>query len=141
MTQVSAFGLPVIALQVGFILIAATPVWFGAKVTGAGRPTLIMSVLALLLGTAGSILGLIFGGVAALIIAPLAFLLSFKFVLDMSFGGAFLLCIITVAGYFLMAKFIGGGVSFNKDAEEATAWVERGAVAMQAQALEPLRLS
>ncbi len=128
MSSVALSGLPAIVLQVGFVVVAALPVWFGAQVTGAAKPTLLRSALALIVGMVISVVGLMIGGLFGLLLMPVAFLLSFKFLLDMSFGGAFVLCIITVVGYVLMAKFIGGGVAFDKDKEEATALLQSGPV-------------
>jgi hypothetical protein len=45
----------------------------------------------------------------ALLLAPLAFLLSFKFVLGTSFLGSVLLPIVAIAGYAAMVHFIGSG--------------------------------
>ena len=115
MTNVVVSGIPAIAWSVGFIVVAAVPIWFAAQVTGAAQATLLRSIAALLAGVLGSILGLIIGGPAVLLIAPLAFLLSFKFILDMSFFGALMLCILAVVGYALMFKFIGGGFSAKED--------------------------
>jgi hypothetical protein len=119
MTNFVATGLPVIAFAVGFVVVGSIPVWFGAQITGAGKPTLVRSALSLILGIIGSGLGGVAGMPLALLIAPLSFLFAFKFILDTSFFGALLLCIVAVIGYFLMGKFIGGGFSVN---EEKTAY-------------------
>jgi len=115
MTNFVVTGLPVIAFGVGFVVVGSLPVWFGAQVAGAGKPTLIRSALSLIVGIIGSLLGGMAGMPLALLIAPLSFLLAFKFILDTSFLGALLLCIVAVIGYFLMAKFIGGGFSVNEE--------------------------
>ena len=115
MTNFVVTGLPVIAFGVGFVVVGSLPVWFGAQVTGAGKPTLIRSALSLIAGIIGSILGGMAGMPLALLIAPLSFLLAFKFILETSFFGALLLCIVAVIGYFLMGKFIGGSFSVNEE--------------------------
>jgi len=111
MASMNVSGLPALAWSIGFVVIGAAPVWLAAKLTGAGSATLLRSALALLIGTIGGVIGIAAGGPFALLLVPLAFLLSFKFVLDTSFLGAFFLGILAVAGYFAMAHFIGGGVS------------------------------
>lgn len=116
MTNVVVSGIPAIAWSVGFIVVAAVPVWFAAQVTGAAQATLLRSIAALLAGVLGSIVGLFIGGPAVLLIAPLAFLFSFKFILDMSFPGALMLGILAIIGYALMFKFIGGGFSAKEEA-------------------------
>jgi len=108
-------GIPAIAWAIGFVVVGSLPVWLGAKITGAERPTLLRSALALIVGTIGSVVGMAAGMPLALIIAPLSFLLAFKFILDTSFFGALMLGIVAVIGYFLMAKFIGGGFSVNEN--------------------------
>ena len=112
-------GLPAIALGVGFVVVGSIPVWFGAQITGAAKPTLIRSALSLFTGIIGSLLGGMAGMPLALLIAPLSFLFAFKFILETSFFGALLLCIIAVFGYFLMGKFIGGGFSVNEGEEKS----------------------
>lgn len=118
MTNISITGLPAIAWGVGIIVVGSVPVWFGAKITGAGRPTLLRSALSLLVGILGSIVGIVVCGPLAFLIVPLSFLCAFKFILDMSFFGALMLGIISLVGYFLMAKFIGGGFSVKEDVND-----------------------
>ncbi len=110
-------GIPAIAWAIGFVVVGSLPVWIGAKITGAERPTLLRSALALIVGTIGSVIGMAAGMPLALVIAPLSFLFAFKFILDTSFFGALMLGIVAVIGYFLMAKFIGGGFSVNENAD------------------------
>jgi hypothetical protein len=50
-------------------------------------------------------------GALALVLAPLAFLLSFKMVLGTSFLGAVVLGIVALIGYAAMVHFIGEGIS------------------------------
>src|ERR1039457_3701340 len=115
MTNVVVSGLPALAWGVGFVVVGAVPVWFRAQVTGAGQPTLLRSALSLLVGILGSIIGMAIGAPAVFLIAPLSFLCAFKFILDMSFVGALILCIVALVGYALMGKFIGGGFSVKDD--------------------------
>jgi len=129
MTNFVVTGLPVLAFGVGFVVVGSLPVWFGAQITGAGRPTLIRSALSLIVGIIGSLLGGLAGMPLALLIAPLSFLLAFKFILDTSLFGALLLCIVAVIGYFLMGKFIGGGFSVNEE-KDAFYEMQRPALAL-----------
>jgi hypothetical protein len=92
-------GLPAIIIQVGFVVVFSVPVWLAARMVGAVNPTLIRSALSLIVGVAGSVAGVAFGGGFALLLAPLAFLLAFKFVLGTSLLGSIGIAIITVAGY------------------------------------------
>jgi hypothetical protein len=133
MTSLTVSGLPALAWGIGFVILGSVPVWFGAKITDATNPTLARSVLALLLGTIGSIAGFMIGGALGIILAPVSYLLSFKFILGTSFAGAFLLGILSLFGYFLMAKFIGGGFSMHEEPKEkietqASSLVEHGIV-------------
>lgn len=117
MGTVALSGIPAIAWAVGFVIVGALPVWIGAKITGAENPTLVRSILALVAGSIGSIIGMFIGMPVALIIAPISFLLAFKFILETTFFGALMLGIVSVIGYFLMAKFIGGGFSVNESGQ------------------------
>jgi hypothetical protein len=103
-----ALGMPAIALAVAFVVIGAVPVWFGAKVTDARNPTLIRSILALIAGTIGSIIGFALGGPVGILLAPIAYLLAFKFILGTSLFGGMILGILSLTGYALMGKFMGG---------------------------------
>ena len=113
-------GISIVYLIV-FVAIASIPIWFGAQVTGAAHPTLLRSMLSLVTGVIGSFIGMFFGFPLALLIAPLAFMCSFKFILDMSFSGAIMLCIIAVLGGALMIKFAASRVS--KDQETETSFI------------------
>lgn len=121
MTSLTVSGLPALAWGIGFVVVGSIPVWFGAKITDATYPTLARSVLALFLGTIGSIAGFMIGGSLGIILAPISYLLSFKFVLGTSFTGAFLLGILSLFGYFLMAKFIGGSFSVHEEPSQKNA--------------------
>jgi hypothetical protein len=48
-------------------------------------------------------------GIPALLLAPLAFLLAFKYVLGTSFLGAIGLAVVALLGYVAMVHFIGSG--------------------------------
>ena len=115
MANISITGLPALAWFVGTVVVGSVPVWFGAKVTGAENPTLIRSATSLIVGLIGSIIGFVIGGPIAILLVPFSFLLSFKFILRMSFLGALMLGIVALFGYFLMAKFIGGGISTTQE--------------------------
>jgi hypothetical protein len=109
--NITISGLAALVIQIGFIVVFSTPIWLAARVVGADNPTLLRSAASLLLGTFIAVVCLTVGPVGFLLI-PLAYLLSFKFVLGTSFGGAFLLAVVAAAGYAAMVHFIGGGVNF-----------------------------
>lgn len=111
MTEVSVSGLPVLALEVGFIVLAALPIWFGAKVVGAGKPTLGRAVASLVIGMIGCALMIAVAGVWGFLLAPLSFLVAFKYVLDTSMFGALVLGVLAVAGYFFLGKVVGSAVT------------------------------
>jgi hypothetical protein len=102
-------GLPALALQIGFVVIFSAPVCLGARLVGADHPTLLRSILSLGLGAVVAVVSAAVAGGWALLLAPLAFLLSFKFVLGTSFFGSVLLAIVAIAGYVAMGYFIGSG--------------------------------
>ncbi|RQP24046.1 hypothetical protein DZC73_11960 [Albitalea terrae] len=101
--------MPALVIQVGFIVVFSAPVWLAARVVGAENPTLWRAILSLFLGVVGAAMSLITGP-WALLLAPLALLLSFKYVLGTSFLGAIVLAIVAGAGYAALVHFIGGGV-------------------------------
>ena len=104
-------GLPALAIQIGFILVFSAPVWLAAKIVGAKHPTLIRAALSLIVGAIGSAMSILLGGGFAFLLAPLAFLLAFKYVLGTSFFGAIGLAVVALLGYVAMVHFIGSGVS------------------------------
>jgi hypothetical protein len=106
-------GLPALVVQVGFIMVFSAPVWLAAKIVGAKHPTLIRAVLSLIVGAIGSAASILLGGGFALLLAPLAFLLAFKYVLGTSFLGAIGSAVVAVLGYMTMVHFIGSGVSVS----------------------------
>ena len=92
-------GLPALAIQIGFILVFSAPVWLAAKIVGAKHPTLIRAALSLIVGAIGSAMSILLGGGFAFLLAPLAFLLAFKYVLGTSFFGAIGLAVVALLGY------------------------------------------
>jgi hypothetical protein len=106
-------GLPALAIGIGFVIVLAAPVWLAAKIIGAECPTLFRSALALLSGLIGAVLSAATTGAWAVLLVPISFLLSIKYVLGTSLLGAFLLAILAASGYAAMAHFIGGGLSVS----------------------------
>lgn len=104
-------GLPALIMQVGFVVVFSAPVWLAARVVGANHPTLWRSILSLVVGIVGAAIGVATTGALALLLAPLAFLLSFKYVLGTSFLGSILLALVAALGYAAMVHFIGAGFS------------------------------
>jgi hypothetical protein len=111
--NLSVSGLPAIIVQVGFVVVFSAPVWLAAKMVGAERPTFIRAALSLIVGVIGSIVGIAAGGIWALILVPLAFLLAFKMILGTSLFGALGIAVITVAGYAAMIHFIGAAFTVS----------------------------
>ena len=99
-------GLPALILQIGFIVVFSAPVWLAAKLVGAANPTLLRAVLSLFVGAIGSAISIAVGGGYALLLAPLSFLLAFKFVLGTSFLGAIGLALLALLGYAAMFHFL-----------------------------------
>ncbi len=104
-------GLPALIVQVGFIVVFSAPVWLAAKLVGAANPTLIRAASSLIVGAIGSAVSIAVGGGFALILAPLAFLLAFKFILGTSFLGSIGLALVALLGYAAMMHFLGSGIS------------------------------
>jgi hypothetical protein len=111
--NLSISGLPAIAIQIGFIVVFSAPVWLAAHIVKADHPTLLRSAISLVVGTIGAFAGMAVGGGAALLLAPLSFLLAFKFVLGTSFFGSVILAVVALVAYAAMVHFIGGGVNFS----------------------------
>jgi hypothetical protein len=106
-------GLPALIVQIGFIVVFSAPVWLAAKLVGAAHPTLIRAALSLIVGAFGSALSIAVGGGFAFILAPLAFLMAFKFILGTSFLGSIGLALLALLGYAAMMHFIGTGWSVS----------------------------
>jgi hypothetical protein len=103
-------GLPALIFLVGFVVAFSAPVWFAARVIGAKHPTLLRAVASLAAGMLGSFLLAILTGPWVFLLAPVGFLLSFKYILGTSLLGSMLLAIIAGLGYAAMGYFIGGGI-------------------------------
>ena len=106
-------GLPALIVQAGFIVVFSAPVWLAAKIVGAKHPTLIRAAMSLIVGAIGSAASILLGGGYALLLAPLAFLLAFKYVLGTSFLGAIGLAVVALLCYVAMVHFLGSGVSVS----------------------------
>jgi hypothetical protein len=111
--NLSVTGLPAIALAIGFVIVFAAPVWIAARVVGAKSPTLLRAVASLFVGALGAFVSMAVGGGWALLLAPIAFLLAFKYVLGTSLPGAIVLAIVAILGYAAMLHFIGGGIHYG----------------------------
>jgi hypothetical protein len=114
-------GLPAIASQIGFIVVSALPVWVAAKIVGADYPTMLRSILSLVVGMLGLLAALALGGDGFLLLTPVVFLFSFKYILGTSFPGAVVLAVLTLAGYAAMNHVIGSGADFSSTAQIAGA--------------------
>lgn len=105
-------GLPALIFLVGFVVVFSTPVWLAARLIGARHPTLMRAVVSLAAGTLASLLLAILAGPWGFLLAPLGYLLSFKFILGTSFLGSVMLAIVAGLGYvalgYLLSGFIPG---------------------------------
>lgn len=108
--DLSLTGLPALIFLVGFVVVFSAPVWLAARLTGAKYPTLWRAVASLVAGNLGAFLLAMLTGPWVLLLAPLGFLLSFKYILGTSFPGAVLLAILAGLGYAAMGYFIMGGI-------------------------------
>jgi hypothetical protein len=106
----SLTGLPALIFMVGFVVVFSAPVWLAARVIGAKYPTLLRAVASLAAGMLGSFLLAILTGPWVFILAPLGFLLSFKYILGTSLLGSVWLAIFAGLLYAAMAYFIGGSI-------------------------------
>jgi len=104
-------GLPAIIFLVGFVVVFSAPVWLAARIVGAKHPTLLRAAASLTAGMLGSLLLAMLTGPWVFLLAPLVFLLSFKYVLGTSLLGSVLLAIVAGLGYAAMGYFVGGTFS------------------------------
>lgn len=107
--EYSLTGLSALIFMVGFVVVFSAPVWLAARIIGAKYPTLLRAVASLAAGMLGSYLLAILTGPWVFLLAPLGFLLSFKYILGTSLLGSVLLAILAGLGYAAMVFFIGGG--------------------------------
>lgn len=107
----SLTGLPAIIFLVGFVVVFSAPVWLAARIVGAKHPTLLHAAASLAAGMLGSFLLAMLTGPWVFLLAPLVFLLSFKYVLGTSLLGSVLLAIVAGLGYAAMGYFVGGSFS------------------------------
>ncbi|ALF89692.1 hypothetical protein [Ralstonia solanacearum] len=111
MATVSISGLPALSLLAGFVAAATVPVWMGAQVVGAERATIPRAAAALGLAVLGSFLAMFVVGSAVFVVAPIICVVVFKYLLDSSFLGAFILMVISASGLWLAGKLFGAGFS------------------------------
>lgn len=102
-------GLPALVVFVGFVVVFAAPVWIAAKLVGARKPTLLRAIASLFVGSIGVFVVALLTGPWVFILAPLVYLLSFKYILGTSFLGAIALAILAALGYAAMEYFVGSG--------------------------------
>jgi len=119
MLNLSISGLPALVIQVGFIVVFSAPVWIASRMVGADYPTFLRSVISLFVGTIGAFVSAIVGGGWAVLLAPLSFLLAFKFVLGTSIFGSIMMALLALAGYAAMVHFIGAGFNVSNSAVSA----------------------
>ena len=108
--NLSLTGLPALIFLVGFVVVFSAPVWLAARIIGAKHPTLLRAVASLAAGMLASFLFAILTGPWVFVLAPVGFLLAFKYILGTSLLGSVLLAIVAGLGYAAMGYFIGGGI-------------------------------
>lgn len=101
-------GWPALIFLVGFVVVFSTPVWLAARIIGAKHPTLWRAIASLAVGMPVSLLLAILAGPWGFLLAPVGFLVSFKYILGTSFLRAVLLAIIAGLGYVVMGYLISG---------------------------------
>lgn len=89
------------------LVLQTPPIWFAAKIVGAGKSELLPVAAAVLAG--GIISGLLIWslGLKALLIMPFVYLGIYKFYLETSFLGAFILCVLGLAFQAALNKLLG----------------------------------
>jgi hypothetical protein len=107
--NLSLTGLPALIFLVGFVVVFSAPVWLAARLIGAKHPTLWRAVASLVAGNLAALLLAVLTGPWVFLLAPVGFLLSFKYILGTSFLGSVLLAILAGLGYAAMGYFITGG--------------------------------
>ena len=117
--HISISGFPALLIQAGFIVVFSAPIWIGAKVVGAEEPTFLRAAAALVVGLILAFISLFAPHGLPLILVPLGFLISFKYILKTSFFGAVILAVIAAAGYTLLSHLISSGVSFSNGGKNA----------------------
>jgi len=103
-------GWPALIFLVGFVVVFSTPVWLAARIIGAKHPTLGRAIGSLAVGLLVSILLAVIAGPWGIFLAPLGYLLAFKYILGTSFLGSVLLAILAGLGYVLIGYLISGFV-------------------------------
>lgn len=104
----SVFGLALSIPLIAFALaLSALPVWLAARIVGAGRPEFLRVMGALLLATVLACVLLYFKPLMGVLVAPLIFVFVFAKVLETSYLGAFILCVLAVAFQACIAKLFG----------------------------------
>lgn len=80
------------------------PMWFAAKIVGVGKPGFVRVGLTLMgAGMLAVLVAMALGG-WGLVLMPVVIIGVFKYALDTSFTGAFILCILGLAFQVAMAK-------------------------------------
>jgi len=101
----AAISLPLLVLG---LLVSAIPIWLAAKIVGAGRQELWRAALALVLATvlalAVMLVAIKLGGLWGFLLMPVVVVVVFAKVLDLSYLGAFVLCILSAAIQVIVSK-------------------------------------
>ncbi|HCU52917.1 MAG TPA: hypothetical protein DIC36_01070 [Gammaproteobacteria bacterium] len=106
----SLTGLPALIFLIGFVVVFAAPVWLAARLTGAKHPTLMRAVGALVVGMVVWFLLVVLIGPWGILLAPVGYLMSFKYILGTSFMGSVLLAIVAGLGYVALGYLFSGFV-------------------------------
>lgn len=99
-----ALSIPLIALS---LVLSVVPVWFAAKVVGAGRTEFLRVAPALFIATAlGGGMVRIAGGWGMLLM-PVVFVMLFSRMLETSYMRAFFLCVLAMAFQAVVSRVSG----------------------------------
>lgn len=100
-------ALPMLLLS---LAISVGPLWFAAKVVGAGRTEFLRVAAALVLATAIAAVALTLSVGWGIVATPLVFIVVFGKTLDTSYLGAFVLCVLWLSFQWGIFKFAGGAL-------------------------------
>lgn len=96
-----------VALVLLILVLQTAPIWFAAKIVGAGKTDFLPVGIAVVAAGVISALLLLSLGLKALLIMPFVYLGIYKFYLDTSFLGAFILFVLGLSFQAALNKFLG----------------------------------
>jgi hypothetical protein len=109
--NLEASTLPMVVNAAGVVVLASTPVWVASRFVDADWPTMGRAMAALTIVIGVSILGLTFLGMNGLLLAPLVFLVSIRYLMGTTVLGTLTVAMIAVIGYMAFTDALGTNVS------------------------------